>query len=95
MTVRYRSSLDAKGESGIYQADANTGDVRKVTGGGLMSQVSFDGDARTAVVLTTPPDSAGDLHYVDITSGAVKQLTDIQQRVLRGTSASEIGEIHA
>ena len=49
----------AKGESGIYQADANTGDVRKVTGGGLMSQVSFDGDAKTAVVLTTPPGSAG------------------------------------
>ena len=66
----------AKGESGIYQADANTGDVRKVTGGGLMSQVSFDGDAKTAVVLTTPPGSAGDLHYVDIASGAVKQLTD-------------------
>ena len=52
---------DARGESAIYQADAGTGDLRKITGGGLMSQVSFDAAANTAVALTTPPDSAGDL----------------------------------
>ena len=71
---------DAKGESAIYQADAGTGDLWKVTGGGLMSQVSFDADAKYAVALITPPDSAGDLHSVDMTSGSVKQLTDFNRK---------------
>ena len=71
---------DARGESAIYQADAVTGDLRKVTGGGLMSQVSFDADAGSAVALTVPPDSAGDLHSVDMTSGAVVQLTDFNRK---------------
>ncbi|MXY20773.1 MAG: S9 family peptidase [Dehalococcoidia bacterium] len=71
---------DARGESAIYQADAGTGDLRKVTGGGLMSQVSFDADMKTAVALTTPPDSAGDLHAADMTSGAVTQLTDFNRK---------------
>ena len=71
---------DARGESAIYQADAGTGDLRKITGGGLMSQVSFRADAKTAVALTTPPNSAGDLHSVDMTSGSVKQLTDLNRK---------------
>ena len=71
---------DARGESAIYQADAGTGDLRKVTGGGLMSQVSFDADAKSAVALTTPPDSAGDLRSVDMTSGAIVQLTDFNRK---------------
>ena len=71
---------DARGESAIYQVDAGTGYLRKVTGGGLMSQVSFDADAGSAVVLTVPPDSAGDLRSVDMTSGAVAQLTDFNRK---------------
>ena len=71
---------DARGESAIYQADTGTGDLRKVTGGGLMSQVSFDADAKSAVALTTPPDSAGDLQSVDMNSGAIAQLTDFNRK---------------
>jgi dipeptidyl aminopeptidase/acylaminoacyl peptidase len=71
---------DARGESAIYQADAGTGDLRKVTGGGLMSQVSFSADTKSAVALTTPPDSAGDLRSVDMTAGAVAQLTDFNRK---------------
>ena len=71
---------DARGESAIYQAAAGTGDLRKVTGGGLMSQVSFDADAKSAVALTTPPDSAGDLHSVDMNSGATVQLTNFNRK---------------
>ncbi len=70
---------DARGASAIYQADAGTGGLRKVTGGGLMSQVSFDADAKSAVALTTHPDSAGDLRSVDMTSGAAVQLTDFNR----------------
>ena len=66
---------DARGESAIYRADADTGDLRKVAGGGLMSQVSFDACAGSAVALIVPPDSAGDLHSVDMTSGATARLT--------------------
>ena len=71
---------DARGESAIYQADAGTGDLRKVTGGGLMSQVSFSADAKSAVALTVPPNSAGDLRSVDMTSGSVQQLTDFNRK---------------
>ncbi len=71
---------DARGESAIYQVDAGTGDLRKIIGGGLMSQISFDADAKSAVALTVPPDSAGDLHSVDMTSGAVAQLTDFNRK---------------
>ena len=74
---------DARGESAIYQANAGTGDLRKVTGGGLMSQVSFDADVKTAVALTTPPGSAGDLHSVDMTSGVVVQLTDFNRKYFK------------
>ena len=71
---------DARGESAIYQVDAGTGYLRKVTGGGLMSQISFDADAKSAVALTVPPGSAGDLRSVDMTSGAVAQLTDFNRK---------------
>ena len=71
---------DARGESAIYQADADTGDLRKIAGGGLMSQVSFDADAGSAVALTVPPDSAGDLRSIDMTSGASAQLTDFNRK---------------
>ena len=71
---------DARGESAIYQVDAGTGDLRKVTGGGLMSQMSFDADVKSAVMVTVPPDSAGDLHSVNMTSGSVQQLTDFNRK---------------
>ena len=74
---------DARGESAIYQADAGTGDLRKITGGGLMSQVSFDAVAKYAVALITPPNSAGDLHSVDMTSGSIKQLTDFNRKYFK------------
>ena len=70
---------DSRGESGIYQLDADTGDLHKVAGGGLMSQISFDASAKKAIVLTVPPDSAGDLHSVEMTSGTVSQLTDFNR----------------
>ena len=67
---------DARGESAIYQIESNTGELQKVAGGGLMSAVSFDAAATTAVVLTASPQSPGDLYTVDMTSGSVTQLTD-------------------
>ena len=74
---------DARGESAIYQADAGTGDLRKIMGGGLMSQVSFDAAANTAVALTVAPDSAGDLNSVDMRSGAAAQLTDFNREYFK------------
>ena len=73
---------DARGESAIYQIDAGTGDLREVTGGGLMSQISFDAGARKAVALKIPPDSAGDLHLVNMSSGSTDQLTDFNSEYL-------------
>ena len=71
---------DSRGESGIYRLDAGTGDLHKVAGGGLMSQISFDSSAKGAVVLATAPNSAGDLLKVDMTSGADDQLTDLNRK---------------
>ena len=71
---------DAKGESAIYRVDANTGSLKKIAVGGLMSQVSFDADSKTAVALVVPSDSAGDLQSVDMESGAMTQLTDFNRK---------------
>ena len=84
---------DARGESAIYQADAGTGDLRKITGGGLMSQVSFDANAKYAVALITPPNSAGDLHSVDMTSGSVKQLTDFNRKYFKQRPPAKLEKV--
>ncbi len=81
---------DARGESAIYQADAGTGDLRKVAGGGLMSQVSFSADAKSAVALTTPPNSAGDLRSVDMISGVAAQLTDFNRKYFEEHPAAKM-----
>ena len=67
---------DSRGESAVYELDADTGSLRRVAGGGLSSSVSFDAAAAVAVVLTAATDSVGDLHSVDMTSGSLTQLTD-------------------
>ncbi len=71
---------DARGESAIYQADTGTGDLKRIASGGLMSQVSFDDNAKTAVALVIPPDSAGDLRSVNMESGATTQLTNFNRK---------------
>lgn len=67
---------DARGESAVYQVNSETGELRRLGAGGLISQVSFDADADGAVLLKASPDSPGDLHGLDMESGTLTQLTD-------------------
>ncbi len=67
---------DSRGETFLYRADAAGGETRRVWGGGSQtSDLSIDAAAGTAVVVSVPPDSAGDLHAVDLESGSSAQLT--------------------
>ena len=67
---------DARGESAIYQVNAAGGDLRKLSAGGLISQVSFDADVGSAVLLKASPESPGDLHALDMESGTLTRITD-------------------
>ena len=70
-------AADARGESAVYRLDATTGgDLRRLGAGGLISQVSFDADAGNAVLMKASPDSPGDLHALDMESGALTRLSD-------------------
>ena len=67
---------DARGESYLCEVPALEAALRRVAGGGAQfGAVTFDGAGRTAVVLALPPDSAGDLHLVDLATGSGRQLT--------------------
>ena len=67
---------DARGESFLYRADAAGGGTRRVWGGGAqLTDLSLDDAAGRAVVVSVPPDSAGDLHAVELDSGSAERLT--------------------
>ena len=67
---------DSRGESFLYRADATGGETRRVWGGGSqIGDLSLDAAADRAVVVSVPPDSAGDLHSVDLDSGSSEQIT--------------------
>lgn len=68
---------DARGETHLYEVSASGGRPRKVWGGGMqLTDAAFDASGQRAVVLAVPPTSAGDLHLVEASSGAHRQLTD-------------------
>ena len=67
---------DAHGESFLYRASTTGGETRRVWGGGAqIGDLSLDAAAGRAVVVSVPPDSAGDLHAVDLDSGSSERLT--------------------
>ena len=72
---------DSRGESFLYRADAAGGGTRRVWGGGAqLTDLSLDAAAGRAVVVSVPPDSAGDLHAVDLDSGSGERLTCYNRR---------------
>ena len=69
-------SASARGESYLYEIPASGGELRRIGDGGAQHTIAaFDSKGRTAVVLSVPPTSSGDLHSVDIKSGSQQQLT--------------------
>ncbi len=67
---------DYRGESYVCVVDAGGGPLRTLAGGGAQSiALTLNADARSAVMRSTPPDTAGDLHLVDLGDGAQRRLT--------------------
>ena len=74
---------DARGRSAIYAVDADNAGAGAVwQSGGLASALTFDANARRAVALATTPESPGDLHLVDLDSGASEKITDFNRDYL-------------
>ena len=67
---------DNRGESFVCEVDAGGGPLRTLAGGGAQSiSLTLDAAARSAVMRSTPPDTAGDLHLVDLRDGTQTRLT--------------------
>ena len=67
---------DAHGESFLCWVPAEGGKVERVSGGGAQATaLTLDARAKEAVVLSVPPSSSGDLHWVNMESGSQRQLT--------------------
>ena len=67
---------DHRGESYVCEVDAGGGPIRTLAGGGAQSiSLTLDAAARSAVMRSTPPDTAGDLHLVDLGDRSQKRLT--------------------
>ena len=67
---------EVRGESHLYDLSATDGSLRRVAGGGAQfGTVTFDAEARKAVVVAVPPSSPGDLRLVDVRQGTETQLT--------------------
>ena len=67
---------DHRGESYVCEIDAARGPLRPLAGGSAQSiSLTLDAEARTAVMRSTPPDTAGDLHLVDLRDGTQTRLT--------------------
>jgi dipeptidyl aminopeptidase/acylaminoacyl peptidase len=67
---------DRRGESFLFEVREDGSALKPIAGGGcMMTDLTLDRDARRAVVLSTSPDSAGDLQLVDLEEGTVRPLT--------------------
>jgi dipeptidyl aminopeptidase/acylaminoacyl peptidase len=67
---------DRRGESFLFEMREDGSELREIAGGGcMMMALTLDRDARKAVVLRIPPDSAGDLQLIDLDEGTAQPLT--------------------
>ncbi len=67
---------DHRGESYVCAVDAGGGPLRTLAGGGAQSvSLTLDAAARSGVMRSTPPATAGDLHLVDLGDGGQRRLT--------------------
>jgi dipeptidyl aminopeptidase/acylaminoacyl peptidase len=68
---------DARGESHLYEIPASGGSARRIAGESFQATaLTFDQQARRAVLAGTPADGPGALYLVETASGALKRLTD-------------------
>ncbi len=68
---------DVRGASSLYELPAVGGNARPVVGGAMQAtSLSFDHEARRAIVAATSPDSPSALYLAEKSGGALRRLTD-------------------
>ena len=76
---------DHRGESFVCEVDAAGGPLRTLAGGGAQSvSLTLDAAGEYAVMRSTPPESPGDLHLVDLREGTERRLTCSNDEYLAG-----------
>jgi acylaminoacyl-peptidase len=72
---------EARGESFLYEMRETGDGLRQIAGGGtLLNDLTIDTNAKTAVVLSIPPTSAGELHWTDLETGEQRLLVNENKR---------------
>ena len=67
---------DRKGETYLFELDAASGEYRReLGGGGQLTGLALDTDVSTAAVVATTPNSAGDLHLIELTGNRQSRVT--------------------
>ncbi len=67
---------DSHGQSYVCRASLDGGETERISSGGVQyTEMAADVASGRAVVVATPPDSAGDLQSIDLTSGQSNILT--------------------
>ena len=76
---------DHRGQSYVCEVGADGGPLRTLAGGGAQSvSLTMDAAAKFAVMRSTPPESAGDLHFVDLREGSQRRLTSSNDEYFAG-----------
>ena len=74
---------DTHGESFVYQVSLPDGIPNQLMGGGwISSDLSLDSAGKHGVVVSSPPSSPGDLHYLDLDDRTSKQITNYNHEFL-------------
>ena len=76
---------DSHGQSYVCRVSLSGGETERITPGGVQyTEITVAAASGRAVVQAASPESAGDLHLVDLTTGQSKTLTDDNQAYLEG-----------
>ncbi len=76
---------DSHGQSYVCRVSLRGGETERITPGSVQyTEITVDAASGRAVVQAASPESAGDLHLVDLTTGQSKTLTNDNQAYLEG-----------
>jgi dipeptidyl aminopeptidase/acylaminoacyl peptidase len=76
---------ERRGESFIYQVSPTSKTAAPISGGGCVTtDLTVDRNGRNGVIVSASPNSPGDLHYLDLSSGQTQQVTDYNAGYLAG-----------
>ncbi len=84
---------DYRGESYVCEVSGSGGPLKTIAGGGAQStSLTLDTEGMWAVMLSTPPESAGDLCLVDLDEGSHRRLTRVNDDYFAGHPAGRMSK---